>query len=113
MKDMKTARSCVGLHITYEENGATIYLDQSKYIREVLNRFNMSDCKPALTPSDQNQKLSIEMCPKTDEEKRQLEVIPYQEAVGCLLYLVQGTRPDIAVAVNDVSRFNSNFGKAH
>lgn len=39
--------------------------------------------------------------------------IPYQEAVGCLLYLVQGTRPDLAFAVNDVSRFNNNFGNPH
>ena len=33
--------------------------------------------------------------------------------MGGLLYLVQGTRPDIAFAVGDVSRFNSCYGKAH
>lgn len=30
-----------------------------------------------------------------------------------MLYLVQGTRPNIAFAVNDVSRFNTNFDIAH
>ena len=42
-----------------------------------------------------------------------MDDIPYQEAVGSLLYLAQGTRPDIAFAVNDVSRFNNKHGKAH
>ena len=39
--------------------------------------------------------------------------IPYQEVVGSLLYLVQGMRPDIAFAVGNVSRFNTNHGQIH
>lgn len=39
--------------------------------------------------------------------------VPYQQLVGCSLYLVQGTRPDIAFAVTDVSRFNHNHGASH
>lgn len=111
MKDMGKAANCVGLHITY--GAGTIRLDQSKYTQEILQRFGMAECKPAVTPSDVNEKLSVSMCPSNERGKEDMAKIPYQEAVGCLLYLVQGTRPDIAFAVNDVSRFNSNFGKAH
>lgn len=39
--------------------------------------------------------------------------IPYQQAVGSILYLTQGSRPDIAYAVNYVSRFNNCFSKSH
>lgn len=39
--------------------------------------------------------------------------VPYQALVGALLYLVQGSRPDIAFAVGDVSRYNSCYGKEH
>lgn len=39
--------------------------------------------------------------------------MPYQELVGSLLYLSQGTRSDIAFAVNDVSRFNARHGIEH
>lgn len=70
----------------------------------------MQDAKAISMPSDPNQKLSIEMI--TDDDKNTGK-IPYQEAVGSLLYVAQCTRPDIAFAVNDVSRFNSNFGLVH
>lgn len=50
MKDMGQTTNCIGLNITYNESG--ISLDQSKYITEILDRFGMTDCKTAVTPSD-------------------------------------------------------------
>lgn len=38
---------------------------------------------------------------------------PYMEAIGSLLFAAQITRPDISYAVNLLSRFSSNPGKAH
>ncbi len=35
----------------------TITMSQSKYIEEVLKRFNMEECKPIGTPLDVNSKL--------------------------------------------------------
>ncbi|KAK9685591.1 hypothetical protein QE152_g37928 [Popillia japonica] len=102
MKDMGTASNCLGLHITQHENG-DISLDQSSYINDILKRFKMSECTPKSTPSDTNVKLSLSMCPQNDEDRKEVLKIPYQEAVGALLYLSQGTRPDITFAVNDVN----------
>ncbi|XP_036340619.1 secreted RxLR effector protein 161-like [Rhagoletis pomonella] len=39
--------------------------------------------------------------------------VPYQEAVGCVLYLAQCTRPDISFSVASVSQFNQQHGQAH
>lgn len=67
MKDMGRANHCVGLCIMYDENN--ISLDQEEYTTEILKRFNLIDCKPIATTSDPNQKLYMDMCPKTAEEQ--------------------------------------------
>lgn len=113
MKDLGEATSCVGLHITRDRREGKIFIEQSKYINEILSRFNMSDCKPVTTPYDPNQKLSVDMAPKSEMEIREMANVPYQAAVGSILYLTQGTRPDIAFAVNTVAKFCNNPGKAH
>ena len=39
--------------------------------------------------------------------------VPYHEAVGSLMYMALGTRPNIAYAVQTVSRFTSKPGLDH
>ncbi|XP_037034243.1 secreted RxLR effector protein 161-like [Bradysia coprophila] len=111
MKDLGRATNCVGIRITYNQN--SICLDQSTYIAEVLKRFGMADSKPVSTPSDVNQKLSMNATSNNEEDENITGKVPYQELVGCLLFIAQGTRPDIAFAVNDVSRFNQNHRAIH
>jgi len=38
---------------------------------------------------------------------------PYQETIGCIMYLAQTARPHIAHAVGLMSRFNSSGGFRH
>lgn len=108
MKDMGPARNCIGMNIHQGKDFIDLY--QTNYVLEILHKFRMAECKPAGTPSDTNSKLSITM---VNEENSLVGKVPYQEAVGSLLYLTQATRPDIAFAVNDLSRFNNNHGEAH
>ncbi len=42
-----------------------------------------------------------------------MEAVPYREAVGCLMYITTTTRPEIAFAVGQVSKFCQNPGAAH
>ena len=39
--------------------------------------------------------------------------VPYEKAVGSLMYLMTCTRPDLALAMGKVSRYMSNPGKMH
>jgi hypothetical protein len=57
--------------------------------------------------------LMKEDCPQTPEDLEYMRSVPYLSAVGSLMYLAVGTRPDIAYAVGALSRFNANPGRAH
>ena len=59
----------------------------------------MADCNPALTPKEENIKLSVTMSPQTPKEKLRMKSIPYRGLIGKLLYLAIATRPDITYAV--------------
>lgn len=108
MKDMGPVANCIGINIRQDDQ--VIEIDQCGYVEEILSRFNMQDCKPVKNPADTSTKLSIHT---VTPENSLVGKIPYQEAVGALLYLAQGTRPDIAYAVNDVSRFNNCHDESH
>jgi hypothetical protein len=53
------------------------------------------------------------MSPQTPEERGEMAKIPYREAVGTLLWLSLGTRPDICYAVAQVAKFNDCYGPEH
>ena len=72
-------------------------MKQHAYIRNILQQFNMVDCKGQNTPSNYGQDMKKEGTRDTTFE--------YRKAIGCLLWLSRGTRPDIAQAVAKVARF--------
>lgn len=112
MKDLGPLSYCLGIEFNQNIEKHEITMSQSKYIRDVLKRFNMEDCKRVTTPMNPSEKLSKDMCPKTEDEKKEVEKLPYQNLIGSLMYSVS-TRPDITHAVSILSQFNSNFGKQH
>ena len=73
----------------------------------------MQDSKPVSVPIPVGAKLSAEQCPKTQEEEEDMSRVPYENAVGRLMYAMACARPDIAHAVGVLSRFTSNLGKEH
>lgn len=113
MTDNGEARYILGMHIERDRKKGIISIDQHKYIGEVLERFRMADCNPVSTPVDTNVKLTKTTVPMSQADRDEMSEIPYQEAVGSLLYAAQISRPDIQYAVSNVSRFNQNPSKAH
>ncbi|KMQ94067.1 retrovirus-related pol polyprotein from transposon tnt 1-94 [Lasius niger] len=113
MTDLGEARHFLGIRISKNEATGELYLDQETYLRKVLERYGMSDCKPVSTPCDPNQKLTKKQMPMDSAEAKEMRNVPYREAIGSLLYASQGARPDIAYAVNLVSRFCQEPRRIH
>ena len=113
MKDLGLLNWVLGMEVIQDLTNKTINLNQTTYIRALLAKFDMTECQISNTPMDSRSQLSKSMCPTTDEEKMAMNSIPYREAVGSLLWLANGTRPDIAYAVNQVARYMDNPGILH
>ena len=76
----------------------SVFIGQQKYAEDVLRRFKMEDCNKVSTP--------IEGYIQPGEaEAAESTLVPYREAVGCLMYLAVVTRPDLAFAVSYASQF--------
>jgi hypothetical protein len=86
-------------------------MSQQLYVENVLKKFGMEDCHPVGTPLDG--KLTEQMGPADEQEAEEMKLVPYRQAIGCLMYLMVGTRPDLAVAVSQISRFMENPGNQH
>jgi hypothetical protein len=113
MKDMGETDYILGVKIFRDRSKKILGLSQQTYIKKVLERFQMSDCKPIDTPIAKNESLSQNMCPKTQDEQEKMARVPYANAIGSLMYAMMCTRPDICYVIGLVSRFQSNPGLAH
>ena len=113
MKDLGPANKILGMQIHRDRRNRKIWLSQKNYLKKILRRFNMQDCKPISTPLPINHKLSSGMSPSSEAERMEMSRVPYASAVGSLMFAMICTRPDIAQAVGAVSRFMADPGKEH
>ncbi|GJX47589.1 zinc finger, CCHC-type containing protein [Tanacetum coccineum] len=104
MKDMGKANVILGIRIKHESNG--IAISQSHYIENVLKKFNYFDCTTVSTPMDTSEKLM----PNNGQTVSQRE---YSRVIGCLMYAMTCTRPDITFVVGKLSKYTSNPGTQH
>jgi hypothetical protein len=113
MKDLGPAKQILGVRIHRSRKDKKLFISQEQYIEKVLERFNMNNAKVVSSPLATHFKLSTKQSPSTDEEKEDMERIPYASAVGSLMYAMVCTRPDIAHVVGVVSWFLSDPGREH
>jgi hypothetical protein len=98
-KVTSSAANCyVGIEVERNRARREIRLHQTAYCKKVIERFGLLDAKPASVPADPNTDLSI-----VDVESTPLTDIPYRELVGSLMFLMVGTRPDLAYIVGKLS----------
>ena len=75
-----------------------IFLNQGKYMVEILKRFDMLECKPMNTPMEAKLKLLV------DTSSDLIDDTLYRQIIGSLMYLTN-TRPNICFSMNTLSQF--------
>ncbi|CAI7912047.1 unnamed protein product [Closterium sp. NIES-53] len=98
--DVGELRSYLGLQITRDRARRTITLTQSHMVHQVLQCFGFQYSLPQLTPLSTSHSLSA---PPSDESVEPSG--PYPELVGCLMYLMTCTRPDLAYPLSLLARY--------
>jgi hypothetical protein len=76
----------LGLQICQRNQG--IFISQTEYIREILKRLGMEDCKPVITPMQTSCKL------RKDDDSKSTDQRQYRSLIESLLY-VTTSRPDV------------------
>lgn len=110
MKDLGELHNFLGIKI--ERTKAGMFLSQTSYMKNLFFRFKIDECKAAKTPMEitpwkEQDNLNEETLECVIEEKL------YRELVGCFMYLMLITRPDLCTSVNYFSRFQSNVTDLH
>ncbi|CAI7863943.1 unnamed protein product [Closterium sp. NIES-53] len=98
--DLGELRSYLGLQITRDRARRTITLTESHMVQQVLQRFDFTYSLPQATPLSTRHSLSALPSDESVEPSG-----PYPELVGCLMYLITCTRPDLAYPLSILARY--------
>lgn len=100
----------LGLRIRRLRAQRILMVSQEKYAIEIAQRFGLADANECATPME----------PKTDWSLRHDDVLldpsqtkQYQAAIGSLIYLMLGSRPDLAYAINKLAQYSSKPTQRH
>nr|GEW91751.1 retrovirus-related Pol polyprotein from transposon TNT 1-94 [Tanacetum cinerariifolium]GEY42226.1 retrovirus-related Pol polyprotein from transposon TNT 1-94 [Tanacetum cinerariifolium] len=104
MSSMGELSFFMGLQVKQKEDG--IFINQDKYVAEILKKFGLTEGKSASTPIDTEKPLL------KDPNGEDVDVHIYKSMIGSLMYLTS-SRPDIMFAVCACARFQVTLKISH
>ncbi|CAH2088665.1 unnamed protein product [Euphydryas editha] len=102
IKDLGLASYYVGIRIL--QNKDFISLDQCEYLKSILQLFNMSDCKGVTIPLEPN--FNSSYLSRESSESQEIEN-RCRKLIGCIMYAMLDTRPDLSISISILSRFQN------
>ena len=100
----------LGCEFIRDRTRRTGELRQSAYAQKVLKKFEMWNCNPVKTPLEAGYRLTKEDCPQVVDADLQRK---FRTLTGSIGFLVTMTRPDLAFAYNELSKFVQYPGEKH
>jgi len=113
ISDLGEINWILGIAVKHDHVARTIGLSQKSYINSMLSQYSFENVKPVTMPMDPSMHFSTSQSPKTTQEFAKMKDKPYREAVGSLMYVLLGTRPDITYTVSVLSKYADNPGLVH
>ena len=112
--DLGPCAKFLNILIIRDRPGKRLWLSPRLYISELLEEWNLTDCRPATTPFPVNLPEFSSVPSNSLPAVTDIDLLPqYQRLVGCLLYLAISTRPDIAYYAMWLGQFNASPTRAH
>jgi hypothetical protein len=108
MKDLGDLHFFLGMEVERDRAQRLLYINQIEYLKEILKRFRMEDCKAIEVPLDPKTKLK-----KNVNKDDAMVKVPYQQAVGSLMYAMLCTRSDLVYPISVVSQHMANPSLEH
>ncbi len=108
MKDLGELHFFLGMEVERNCDERLLRINQIKYLKEILKRFQMEECKRIGVPLDPKVKLQRN-ANGNDESKG----FPYQQAVGSFMYAMLCTQPDLAYLISVLSQHIANPNMEH
>ena len=106
IKDLGQCKQILGVTVTHEKNGIT--LSQGQILSQLLTATGMDQSTPVTAPMTSSYYLSRGSPAQPDSHSNQplihSDIKAFQSALGSLLYVNLGTRPDISFAVSVLCR---------
>ena len=110
MTDLGEIQSYLDMRIVRDRSLRHIEIDQSGYVKDVLEHFGMSNATPHNTPLPAG---AEEHLYKYTEQASASDITHYQSLIGSLLYVQIGTRPDISFVVSRLAQYAANPSPQH
>lgn len=87
IKELSQTKFILGMEIDHNRNSSTIMIRQTRYIDDVVSRFNHQGGKAVFNPCKSGTKPLKMRSPTTDSEQEEMHSKPYRSLIGCLMYI--------------------------
>jgi len=117
MKDLDSIKWYLEMHITRDRVERTLWINQSIYIKRVIELLSMSDCSSTKTSMHHRCQLKKNVYWKFKKwikyQAISEEIESYQSIIKTLMWIVCQTWSDIVYAVSKCSRYSANSTLDH
>jgi hypothetical protein len=111
IKDLGDLSQLLGMYITRDRSARTISLDQSKYLRDILAKYGMTDAKPSSLPMDPG--FLAGLAYMTSPPLTGVAKDVYPSLMGSLQYPAVCTRPEVSTALSILGSAQASPTDAH